>query len=108
MIVELAVLGLGVGAGSFIVSLSQVSKPARGWVLGRSKPGLRHWKSWKWLFDLLGCPFCVSVWLSLAAVAIYRPEVLPYFWPVGYVTTSLAVSAVAMAGVLVIKKALGK
>lgn len=105
---ELLVLALGIGAASFIVSLSQVSRAARTWVLGKAKPDAPRFRAWQWLFDLLSCPFCVSVWLSLAAVAAYRPEVLPYFWPVGYVTTSLAVSAVAMAAVFVIKKALGK
>ena len=105
---ELVILALGVGSGSFILSLSQVSLPLRTWVHGRCRPGAPRWKAWKWLFDLLSCPFCVSVWLSLAAMAVYRPEVLPYWWPVGYVTVSLAVSSVAMAAVLVIKKAVGK
>lgn len=108
MTVVLVVLGLGAGSGSFIVSLSQVSLPLRGWVHGKCRPGAPRQGAWRWLYELLSCPFCVSVWLSLAAVAVYRPEVLPYFWPVGYVTTSLAVSAVAMAAVVVIRKAVGK
>lgn len=104
MIVQLAVLAMGIGSGSFMLSLAQVFAPLRLAVLERGRrSGL-----FKWLYQLLNCPFCVSVWLSLAAEAIYRIRVLPYFWPVGYLTTALALSSGAMLAVLVIRRALGK
>lgn len=107
-ITQVIVLALGIGSGAFIVSLAQVSKPLRLLVLTRSKPGAPRAKAWKWLFDLLNCPYCVSMWMSLAAVAIYHPVPLRYYWPVGYVTVSLAVSSAAMLAVFVIRRALGK
>ena len=109
MITGFVILAMAVGSGAFIASLAQVSKSLRMWLLGRSKPGSRgSWKFWRWLFDLLNCPFCVSVWLSLGATAIWQPRLVPYFWPLGYLVTALARSSGAMAAVLVIRKALGK
>lgn len=104
MITEAVVLSLGIGSGSFILSLAQIFAPLRLRVLERG----RRSGFFKWLYSLLNCPFCVSVWMSLVANAIWRLRLLPYFWPLGYLATSLALSAGAMAAVLVIRKALGK
>lgn len=108
MITETVTVALGIGSGAFIVSLAQVSQPLRFWVLQKSNPAHHRWRVWKWLFQLLSCPFCVSVWMSLAAVGIYQPRLVRYFWPVGYLTVSLAVSSTAMLAVLIIKQAVGK
>lgn len=104
MIIRFAVLSLGIGSGSFMLSLAQIFAPLRLRVLER---GRRHGFC-KWLYSLLNCPFCVSVWMSLIANAVWRLPLLPFYWPLGYLAVSLALSSGAMAAVLVIRRALGK
>jgi NhaP-type Na+/H+ or K+/H+ antiporter len=60
---------------------------------------------WKWLHELLSCPFCVAVWLSLGATGIYRPYVLSYWRPLDFIVTALAIATTSMLGVLIIRKA---
>lgn len=104
MIAQFIILAMGIGSGSFMLSLAQIFAPLRLKVLERGRTS----GFFKWLYQLLNCPFCVSVWMSLIANAIYRIRLVPYYWPLGYLVTALALSSGAMAAVLVIRKALGK
>lgn len=104
MITQFAVLSMGIGSGSFMLSLAQIFAPLRLKVLERGKTS----GFFKWLYQLLNCPFCVSVWMSLIAELIWRIRLLPMFWPLGYLATALALSSGAMASVLITRKALGK
>lgn len=97
---QAAVLALGVGCAAQITSASQISKPMRMWLAN-------HKKKWsRWLYDLLACPFCVSVWLAAIAAGIYRPPLLHIWAPADYVAAVLAISAASMLPVLWIRKAL--
>jgi hypothetical protein len=94
------VLSVAVGALAFIVSVSKISRPARIW-MATDHDG--PW--WRWVNDLVNCPFCLSVWMGLAAAAVYRPRLLGYYWPLGYLGTALAISGASMLTVLVIRRA---
>jgi hypothetical protein len=63
--VRLIGLSLAVGAVSVTVSKTKACGPLRR--LAARGGG--------WLRDLVHCPYCLSHWLALAAVAIYRPRV---------------------------------
>lgn len=95
-------LAAAVGAGAFIVTVAEISRSIHVWVDRRKAEQLQPWT---WLQKLLNCPFCVSVWLSFIATLIWRPAVLPYFWPFGFVATSLAMAGLAMLVVVGIKRA---
>ena len=98
-LVTAAMLALSVGSVAFTVSLSKISRPPRMWLAARTgKLGV-------WCFELTSCPFCVAVWLSLAATAVYRPWLVHMWRPLDFAVTALAMAAAAMLPVLVIKKA---
>lgn len=99
-IAQAAVLALGVGCTAQIGAASQVSRPLRMWLAGRKKAWSR------WLYDLVSCPFCSSVWLAAIAVGIYRPPLVRMWAPADYAAAVLAVSAASMLPVLWIRKAL--
>jgi hypothetical protein len=96
------VLALAIGAASFITSTAKISRRPRRWLASRDSPAGR------WLFDLVSCPLCTATWMALAATAVYRPLLVHRAWPLDYLVTALAVTAVAMAAVLVIRKAVEK
>ena len=102
-------LALSVASGAFIITSAKISRPARIVVAKRVStvrigPG-QGFDPWKWLHELLSCPFCVAVWLSLGATGIYRPYVLSYWRPLDFIVTALAIATASMLGVLIIRKA---
>lgn len=92
-------LALATGAASFIISRAKISRVPRVWLAQRKSAAGR------WLSDLVACPLCTATWLSLFATVIYRPWLVRFFWPTDFLTTALAITAVAMVAVLVIRKA---
>ena len=102
------ILALAIGSGAFMLSQAAVFTWLRLLLLARAKKGQPAWQLWRRVYELVSCPYCLSVWMSLIASAIWNVRVVSYFWPLGWVATSLAMTVVAMLGVLVIKKALGK
>ena len=99
-VAQAAVLALGVGCTAQIGAATKVSMPLRMWLADRKKPWSR------WLFDLVSCPFCSSVWLAAIAAGIYRPPLVHMWAPADYVAAVLAISAASMLPVLWIRKAL--
>jgi hypothetical protein len=76
---EFVVLVLGVYRGARIVSTDTVSEPPRLRMAEWSE-GEDSWRAW--LYDLIECPFCTSVWLAwggyvLACVALGRVGDVP-------------------------------
>jgi len=92
-------LGFAAGAVAFIASAAKISSPARLWIAKRDG------RLWGWLFDLVQCPFCLSVWLCGAAEAVYRLRLVTLWWPLDALVTALAMTPVAMLAVAVIKAA---
>lgn len=114
--VTAAALAPAVGAAAFTVARTKVTEPFRArvgrahtrWVppsrdlnAPASHPPLRVSAS-KWLSTLVGCPYCLSHWLSWGAVAIYRPRLVHAWLPLDLFTSSWPVIAGAMltAGLL--------
>jgi hypothetical protein len=98
-VVAAVAVALAVGAVAQIGSASKISSPLRLWVAQRKTP------FWRWVSDLLVCPFCSGVWLSAAGTAIVRPWLVTGFVLIQFGVTWLAVSALAMLPVLWIRKA---
>lgn len=98
-------LGLAMGAGAFIISTAKISAPFRVWLVQRTRETRPYHKQWKWLFDLVSCPFCVSVWLGFGASAWYQPFLVHLWWPLDWLVTSLALTPVAMFGTWMIRRA---
>jgi len=96
-VVGLLTLAAAVGSASFMVSKSKMFKFLRDWAERRNA----------WLSGLLICPYCTGTWLSLAAVAVYRPFTVHMWWPADYLVTVLAVNGLAMLPVLIIRTAVG-
>lgn len=100
-------LAAAVGAGSYMLSKARIFSFLRQYVIKKRMNPRPFGKGfWVWLNELVNCPFCVSVWLSAGAVAVYRPRVVRMFAPVDFLVETLALSAGAMLAVLVIRKAL--
>jgi hypothetical protein len=98
-VVAAVAVALAVGAVAQIGSASKISVPLRLWVAKRRTP------IWRWVSDLLGCPFCLGVWLSAAGTLIVRPWLTHGPVVVQFGVTWLAVSAAAMLPVLWIRRA---
>ena len=124
--VTAAVLAPAVGAAAFTIARTKVSEPFR------ARVGARHarWvkantpapgpvkaapaplpdvaeapsavRASKWLSTLVGCPYCLSHWMSWGAVLVYRPRLLHLWLPLDLFASSWPVIAVAMftAGLL--------
>lgn len=109
-------LSAAVGSGAFMLVFTEafawLRAPAAHRMRGQDAP---RW-IWRKLYGLLACPYCTGTWLALAAVAVYRPVLVSVpgagpgwsYWPLGYLTSVMAVNGTAMLWVLVVKKALGK
>lgn len=107
------VLAASIGTASYILTWAKVSDGLRQRLQqaahrDRARQECAAAKFWAWASDLFRCPFCVSVWLSLFATAIYRPLLVREFLPVDFLVTALAVSCTSMGAVFVIGKALGR
>lgn len=102
----LLILTVAVGCGAFMLAKATIFSPLRQNVIRRTRPGAPRRATWKWVNDLLSCPFCVSVWLAAGAVVVYRPRLLHVWLPVDLLTEVLAVAGGSMLVVLVIKRAL--
>ncbi|MEW1679158.1 DUF1360 domain-containing protein [Streptomyces noursei] len=59
---------------------------------GDKPPGL-----WSWINDLIGCPWCVSIWVGagVTPVAIEWGNTLAYQWPAAALTLSWVTGLVA-------------
>jgi len=113
----LLVLALSIGSASFMVTTAKISQPVRVWVVRKGLAGKREGNGafWRWLGELLACPFCTATWLAFGAVTIYRPWAVQVpslgsaTWvarPVDFLVTSFALTALAMPVVWAIKHAL--
>lgn len=120
--VTAAVLAPAVGAAAFTVARTKVTEPFRAWVAAAHARWVREntpakqappapldattaplpVQASRWLSTLVGCPYCLSHWLSWGSVAIYRPRLVHAWLPLDLFTSSWPVIAGAMltAGLL--------
>lgn len=81
----LIVIALAVSGASMTVAKAVIFEPPRAWVDSRSR----------WLGDLITCPYCVSHWFAVGAVAWYSPLHLLGFYPADLAVSSFAVVSLA-------------
>jgi len=96
-------LAAAIGSGSFMISKSKMFAFLREWAERRKHNGLL----WAWLSGVLICPYCTGTWLSLAAVAVYRPRLVHEWAPMDYLVMVMVINGLAMLPVLIIKQAVG-
>ena len=96
-------LAAATGSGSFMISKSKMFAFLREWAERRKRNGLL----WAWLSGVLICPYCTGTWLSLAAVAVYRPRLVHEWAPLDYLVMVMVINGLAMLPVLIIKQAVG-
>ena len=96
-------LAAATGSGSFMISKSKMFAFLRDWAERRKQDGLL----WAWLSGVLICPYCTGTWLSLAAVAVYRPRLVHQWAPLDYLVTVMVINGLAMLPVLIITQAVG-
>lgn len=60
------ILAVAVAAVSMTIGRAKVSEGFRSWADNKSA----------WLGKLVNCPYCISHWIALVAVAWYRPRVV--------------------------------
>lgn len=117
--VAAAVLAIGIGAAAHTIAKTKVTDPLRQRI-GRAHrqrekqlalwaqagldqdPATRSQRFSYWASSLVGCPYCLSHWLSWAAVAVYRPRLLHLWLPLDLFAGSWPIIAAAMltAGLL--------
>ena len=70
----------------------------RGWIRQRDglpvEIGTRGGRTARTLYALMGCPWCVSIYLAVGVVALTR------FWPAGWQYAALALALSGVAGFL--------
>jgi Protein of unknown function (DUF1360) len=96
------VLGLVVYRGTRILTLDAISNPWREWLHRRvQEVGAENRSFARWGYTLLTCPFCLSVWCSFIAVALYGWLVLDEWLGWEYPFVALAVAGTAALAVSV-------
>ena len=102
-IVTVIALSLAAGSASFLICLTEITKPLRVAVAGKSARPF-----WMWLSKLIQCPYCTGTWLAIFATAIYRPRITHEFYPLDLLVTMFVMNGLALLSVLIIRKGLGK
>lgn len=85
---QLVFLAFGVSMVSVTITKTKIFEPFRDWLNYRTD----------WLYELFSCPYCLSVWVSMGTVAIFRPFVLSDF----HVSLNYPASVFAMVSVAAI------
>lgn len=106
----LLVLGLAVGASSYLIANGVITQPIRDWfemmALSTSPRKTKTKAFWQWSYKLIRCPYCVSHWAGIVAVAVYRPRPIVLWWPTDLIVSLMAIVVLAMLGVVVIRRAM--
>ncbi len=69
-------------AVSFTVTEMKPFLPVREWARARNSI----------LGELLSCGYCFGYWVAFALVAIYRPRLFVFWWPLDYFFTALVIA----------------
>ncbi len=70
---------------SFTVSETKLFKPLREWMKKKNA----------FLGDLFCCGYCFGHWAAFALVALYKPRLFIYWWPLDYFLTALSIAWLA-------------
>jgi hypothetical protein len=95
---QFLILAASVASVAFTIARTKVTEPLRKKVMLKSK----------WFGQLIGCPYCLSHWLSFGAVATYQLKIIDGVVFLDYVVTAMAMVAVAAFIVGLITQALSR
>jgi hypothetical protein len=84
-------LGLACGVVSYTITKGSIFGPFRLWMIDHSL----------WLAKLLQCPYCMSHWVGLGAMLVFRPSMIHY----GPVWADYLATGFALVGVSVLTAA---
>jgi len=84
-IFHLGILALATAAISLTLTKAQIFAPLRGWVASRSK----------WFGELASCFYCMSHWIAIAFVVIYRPILVSRWFLLDLLVSVFAIVAVS-------------
>jgi hypothetical protein len=95
-VIGLLVLALAVASAAATLTKAKVSRPLRDWLDRRAYPDpadrTKRNRVWYFVNEAFTCPYCLSHWLALGAVAIYRPILVSCgFWPVDLLVSAMAI-----------------
>lgn len=90
---QVAVLALMTAAISVTISKSRVFASAREWITARNT----------WFGELVSCSYCMSHWVAIVLVAIYRPVMISQWMFVDLIVSVFGVVAIAaiISGVII-------
>lgn len=57
-----------------LIAIDQISQPIRAWVGRKASVS----KVWKFIADLIHCPFCLGIWLAFPAAFLLQP--IDFVW----------------------------
>lgn len=84
-LITTVVLGIAIGAVSFTIARTKITQPLRAKIAGKNT----------WLGNLVGCPYCVSHWLSFAAAGLYRPRIVDLWLPLDVLVAAMVMVAIS-------------
>lgn len=91
---DISMLALATAAISVTISRAKIFKSAREYVAGRSE----------WFGELISCHYCLSHWVAITMVLIYRPLLVQAWLPVDVAVMVFVVVALsAVIGGVVIR-----
>lgn len=70
---------------AFTLSEAAIFAELREWLKGRNL----------WLGKLFGCGYCLGHWVAFGLVAVYRPRLFEFWWPLDYFLTALVIAWLA-------------
>ena len=99
-LVAVVVLALAVAAVAVTFTRAKVSRPWRQFLERRAYPDLPHTtnarRGWTFVCEAFQCPYCLSHWLALAAVGVYRPIIVSCgAWPIDLLVSAMAIVALS-------------
>jgi hypothetical protein len=78
-------LSLATASISFTISETKLFKPFREWMKLKSR----------FAGELFSCGYCLGHWVAFAFVALYRPGIFKFWWPLDYFLTALVIAWLA-------------
>lgn len=90
---QVVVLALATAAISTTISKGRIFASTREWIIERNE----------WLGKLVSCSYCISHWVALVFVAIYRPILIQQWFIVDFFVSVFSVVAISaiISGVII-------
>ena len=96
---EVFVLSLATTAISVTISKSEVFSSTREFIAGISH----------WLGELVSCSYCLSHWVAIVFVAIYKPVIIEKYFYIDLIVSMFAIVTISaiLSGIIIKMKGFG-